>query len=73
MNLNAAGDFGWAHTFGSTGGDVGWGVAVDGAGTAYLAGIYTGTVDFDPDPLAIYELTTPGVKGNAFLLKLNQN
>jgi hypothetical protein len=63
----------WAETFGgTTGGGIGWPVAVDSAGTVYLAGVYLGTVDFDPDPFATYDLTNPGPYGNLFLVKLTQ-
>lgn len=70
LKLDAAGNFGWAETFGGTGADFGSGIAVDAAGTIHMAGRYIGTVDFDPDPLDAYELTTPGTYSNLFLVKL---
>jgi hypothetical protein len=73
MKLDAAGNFKWAETFGGTADDIGWGVAVDTAGTVYLAGGYKETVDFDPDPMAVTELTNPGTFYNIFFVKLHQS
>ncbi|MSR56778.1 MAG: hypothetical protein EXS05_03795 [Planctomycetaceae bacterium] len=72
LKLTAAGNFSWAETFGGTGNDVGFGIAVDSSGVVHLAGAYGNTVDFDPDPLAIYNLTTPGTFRNGFRLRLRQ-
>jgi hypothetical protein len=36
--------------------EIGWAVAADSTGYVQLAGRYTGTVDFDPDPFAEYAL-----------------
>jgi hypothetical protein len=70
VKLTANGSFGWVETFGGTGGDGGKGVAVDPSGTIHLAGVFSGTVDFDPDPLDTYELTSPGPYKSSFLVKL---
>lgn len=70
MKLNSAGAFQWAETVGGTGYDTGWGVAVSSAGVVHLAGGFTGLVDFDPDPLANFDLSVP--RSNFFLLKLRQ-
>ncbi|WZP00845.1 hypothetical protein EP7_002500 [Isosphaeraceae bacterium EP7] len=69
--LSNTGAVNWAVTFGGTGSDNGYAVAVDSAGTVYVAGTYSNTVDFDPDPVATYELTNPA-KGDMFLLKLRR-
>jgi hypothetical protein len=73
LKLNSTGNFAWAETFGGAGSDIGWGVAVDLAGTVHLAGAYQGTVDFDPDPIDVFNLTTPGTRSNLFLVKLTQS
>jgi hypothetical protein len=77
LKLTADGAFGWAATFGGTGGESGnargRGIAVDLSGTIYLAGDFSRTVDFDPDPLGTYELTTPGPNNNSFLVRLRQS
>lgn len=41
--------FGSAFHFGNTGYDVGHDIAIDSAGSIYLSGYYSGTVDFDPN------------------------
>ena len=48
-----------AFGVGSTSGDQGRSVAVDAAGNTYLTGFFNGTMDFDPDPVETFELTTP--------------
>jgi hypothetical protein len=48
---NSAGTHQWSHGFGSTGGDVGYGVDVDGAGNALVTGHFQGTVNFGGDNL----------------------
>jgi len=40
---------GWARTWGGSGWDEAYGVAVDGSGTVYVTGNFQGTVDFNPD------------------------
>jgi len=72
VKLTAAGNYSWGETFGGTGSDYGYGIAVDPTGAVHLAGSYEGTVDFDPNPLATYNLTTPGTFANAFRLRLLQ-
>ncbi len=73
MKLTSAGNFAWAENLGANGGLSITGIAVDAAGTLYLSGYYTGTPDFDPDPLGTYYMTSTGPKSNAFLLKLHQS
>jgi hypothetical protein len=72
LKLDAAGTFAWAETFGGSGDDQGWEVAVTPTGTVHFAGSYQGSVDFDPDPLDVYELTTPGTYRSFFLVKVTQ-
>jgi hypothetical protein len=69
--LTTSGSVDWALTFGGASGEDCVGIALDAAGTIYLAGTYTRTTDFDPDPLATYELTNAAY-ANTFLLKLRQ-
>ncbi|WP_437999577.1 hypothetical protein WMF26_06340 [Sorangium sp. So ce185] len=56
----------WARGFGSTGADEGLNIASDDAGNYYVAGTFTGTVDFGAGPL-----TGPYSLGGRFLLKLD--
>ncbi len=46
---NACGELLWEKTWGSSGDDRGYGVAVDDSGNVYATGRFSGTVDFDPD------------------------
>jgi len=48
--LDSSGSFEWARTWGDTEQEKGCGIAVDGSGNLYVAGIFQGTVDFDPGP-----------------------
>jgi hypothetical protein len=70
VKLNSAGNFQWAETFGGSGDDLGWGVAVSSTGVVHLTGSFSGSVDFNPDPLVTYELNAP--VRSFFLLKLQQ-
>jgi len=38
----------WAHAFGGTSFDIGWGVGVDSNNAIFLSGKISGTIDFDP-------------------------
>jgi len=73
LKLGADGNFIWGTTIGGTGFDLGRGIAVNTAGTVYLAGAYKGTADFDPDPINTYSLVNPGTFFNLYLAKLKQS
>jgi hypothetical protein len=60
----------WAKTMGGTGTDYGQAMTIDSLGNIYSAGFFTGTVDFDPSPAGVYNLTSSGNK-DIFVLKLN--
>jgi len=69
---DSSGTFAGAHTWGSwkQGGGVGHGVAVDGSGNVYVTGEFEGTVDFNPDPIAVdYHSSEQG--SGVFLGKLD--
>ncbi len=65
--LDAAGAFVSAHTFGSGSKDTGEAVAVDNRGAVLVTGEYGGTMDVDPSA-ATYSFTGVG-RADAFLLK----
>jgi len=46
--LDSSGNYVWAKKFGSSAIDSGASVAVDASGNVYTAGLFSGTVDFDP-------------------------
>jgi hypothetical protein len=67
--LDSAGNFVYARQLGGTGNDLGFGLAVDGAGSVYTTGVFAGTADFDPGA-GTFNLTSAG--GNdAFVSKLD--
>lgn len=72
VKLTSAGAFSWGYAIGGTGSDGAGGIAVDATGVVHVAGYYQGTVDFDSDPLATYNLTNPGPFNNGFRLRLRQ-
>ncbi|MEN6494052.1 MAG: SdrD B-like domain-containing protein, partial [Thermoguttaceae bacterium] len=65
--VGAAQGFGFALGAGSAGQDEGQSVTVDAAGNVYVAGSFSGTVDFDSGP-GTYNLTSAGSK-DAFVAK----
>jgi len=67
--LNASGSFLWAKSFGGTGVDLGYSIAVDSSGNVYTTGYFSGTVDFDPSG-GTSELTSTG-STDVFVSKLN--
>jgi len=48
MKLDSSSTFNWARTWGSEGQDIGFDVKVRSLSTVYLAGVFFGTVDFNP-------------------------
>ena len=72
VQLTSAGNFGWVETFGGTGDEGSYGIAVDTTDVVHIAGSFHDTVDFDPDPFATYNLTNPGTFVNGFRLRLRQ-
>jgi hypothetical protein len=72
--VNADGSLAWSVTTSGTGVFVGprTRIAVDGAGNAYVAGTYFGTVDFDPGP-GVYNLSSIKGTDDVFVLKLNSS
>jgi hypothetical protein len=46
--FDSSGNYLWAKTWGGSNYDWGYGVAVDGSGSAYVTGNFWWTVDFDP-------------------------
>jgi len=68
--ITSSGDFSWAVSVGGTGSDKASAVASDAAGNVYVAGFFSGTVDFDPGT-GMSELTATGAQTDLFLLKLS--
>ena len=71
LKLDTNGNFVWAKQFASTTGSEAHGIAVDGNGNVYVAGGFSGTVDFNPGS-ATYNLTSAGGL-DAFVAKLDSS
>lgn len=70
VKLDLNGTYQWSTTFGGANYEFLRGLATNG-GNIYLAGWFTGTVDFDPDPDSAYELTNPAWT-DTFLVTLSK-
>ncbi len=70
--LDSLGNFVWAKQIGNSSNivDVGHAIEVDALNNVYVTGQFRGTVDFNPDTLGTFNLTSIG-SGDAFVLKLN--
>ena len=70
---DSQGNYVWATSFGSSGPDGGYGVAVNPVtNDVFLAGYFSGTVDFDPGVGTQFRTVYAGGR-NSFLLKLTQS
>lgn len=67
--LNSKGEFVWGPAWGGSGRDRVRGVALDGSGNVYLAGVFEGTCDFDPGTTAL-NIQSKGGR-DAFLMKFS--
>ena len=65
----ANGDYGFSRTFGSTGADICYDVAVDAATNLYLSGSFSATVDFDFGAGVVNQVSAGG--SDAFVVKHN--
>jgi hypothetical protein len=61
-----------AVSIGGSGADMGYSIAVDDSSNIYATGFFSGTVDFDPSPLAVNNLTSNGAR-DAFVVKLDSS
>jgi len=68
LKLDAFGDFLWAQSFGADENDFGRKLIVDHKGNVFVAGTFSGIVDFDPGPDTINHGFL--FEGRSFLLKL---
>lgn len=68
--LDTAGNFMWARRMGGSGDDRGYFIALDASGNIYTAGYFSGTSDFNPDPLTAFNLISVG-SSDIFVSKLD--
>lgn len=69
VKLDPDGNFLWMKSMGGAGKDEGYAVDAGGANAIYVTGYFIGTADFNPDPLAEYNLTSNGLK-DCFITKM---
>jgi hypothetical protein len=69
--VDAAGNFLWAHSYGSTGGVQGKSIDIDDNGNVYVAGTFRYAVDFNPGTGT--DIITSVTSIDGFILKLNAN
>ncbi|MBN8691724.1 MAG: T9SS type A sorting domain-containing protein [Bacteroidetes bacterium] len=69
VKLNSSGVFQWVRTIGGTGTDRVHSISIDATGNLYIAGIFNGTVDFDPGA-GTFNLTSAGSE-DVFISKWN--
>jgi hypothetical protein len=67
--FNSSGNFEWVKQIGGTDNDFGFSLALDVSGNIYTAGVFEGTVDFDPS-VGTNNLTSSGGR-DAFISKLD--
>ena len=71
LNLTSSGQFGWVETMGGASDDFARDLAIDSLGNISLVGVFTGTIDFDPNT-GTYELSSPGTKLAGFVAKFRR-
>jgi len=69
--FDATGDWQWTRTWGGVAEDTGVAVAADNSGNAYVTGLFSSTVDFDPGPGTVEH--TSGWKCDVFLSKFDSS
>jgi len=70
--LNGSGDFVWAKRIGGSQNDQGFSIALDASGQVYTTGLFTNTVDFNPDSTGNFNLTSGG-GWDIFISKLDSS
>lgn len=70
QKLDSLGNFQWVRKFGGNSMEIGYSVKVDSQNSIYLAGLFNGVSDFDPNS-SVVNLTSNGT-WDAFVVKLSQ-
>lgn len=70
--INADGSYAWSRVFGGAGFDRGSSVVTDNNGNVYLAGQFSGSVDFNPGGVAdVHTSANTGLEYDNFVTKIN--
>jgi hypothetical protein len=72
VKLDTDGNFVWAKSWGGTNGGEAFHAALDPLGNIFVAGLFQGTVDFDPGP-GTFNLTATVSDSDEFLVKLDND
>ncbi len=74
LKLDTAGNEVWAKQIGGfMGGEEGKSVVVDDSSNVYLAGVFTGSADFDPSNNTLLMTAAGGTSFDGYVVKLNEN
>jgi hypothetical protein len=68
--LDGNGNYNWTKTIGNSENDNGYSISTNNDGDLFITGSFEGIVDFDPDPVSNYMLSSNGIE-DVFLLQLN--
>ena len=71
VKLDYLGNFVWARTFGGSGADYGYAITLSDSGFVYTAGMFQGTVDFDPGTPVLQRSSAGGF--DIFVHKMTDN
>jgi len=74
MKFDTDGNLVWAKSFGGTSREFGNGLVLDGSGSLYVTGLFSGTVDFNPSTASAdtFFMTSAGDR-DVYVLKLTTN
>jgi hypothetical protein len=72
LKLDSSGNFIWVRAFGNTNATNGYDLTIDQANNSYITGMFSGSVDFDPDPNNVLIMNSIG-GGAAYISKFNSS
>lgn len=73
QKLDSSGNLVWAKSMSGLNDEEGTSIAIDSLGYLYTAGLFLGSVDFDPDPVGVSMSTLNTNRDNIFVQKLDSS